>query len=323
VLIALPALSAAALAADWTVQKVDVPARVVAIEAADGDVRVNSGGLWYRLTTVDGHPALTFMDGPKKPALPEGALPEGRIATGTRDIARAWLAEPTDRYGQSALGGKTAAGSVVIETRDGKRQTVRLGDDSVFEDLVPRLADLDGDGHDEVVLVKSNVKRGSSLAVIGVRDGRYAIVAETPPAGQPQQWLNPAGIADFNGDGKLDIALVRMPDTVGQLELWTLADKRLRKTAELADVGNHVADTQTIDMSAVADFDGDGTPDLAIPSLDHSRLRLISFKDEAHEIGSIALPNKAATNLGLVNAKTPQIAAGLADGSLVLVERPQ
>ena len=43
----------------------------------------------------------------------------------------------------------------MIETRAGKRFTVRLKDDAVFEDLAPRLVDLDGDGRDEIVLVKS------------------------------------------------------------------------------------------------------------------------------------------------------------------------
>ena len=147
----------------------------------------------------------------------------------------------------------------------------------MFEDLEPRLADLDGDGHDEIVVVKSYLKRGSSLAVIAVRNGKYEIVAETPPIGRPHAWLNPAGIADFNGDGKIDIALVRMPHAVGTLELWSWADRSLRKTAELPDVANHIAGTRALDMSATADFDGDGIADLALPSFDRNRLRIVAF----------------------------------------------
>ena len=142
------------------------------------------------------------------------------------------------------LGDEIEAGSLVIEARDGKRHIVQLGADAVFEDLEPRLADLDGDGHDEIIVVKSYLKRGSSLAVIALQDGKYQIVAETPPIGRPQRWLNPAGIADFNGDGKADIALVRMPHSLGRLELWSWRDRQLRKTAELADAANHVAGTR-------------------------------------------------------------------------------
>ena len=107
----------------------------------------------------------------------------------------------------------------------------------MFEDLEPRLADLDGDGHDEIVVVKTYLKRGSSLAVIAERNGKYDIVAETPPLGAPHRWLDPAGIADFNGDGKIDIALVRQPHVVGSLELWSWDDKSFAKGRRTARRG--------------------------------------------------------------------------------------
>lgn len=315
----------AAQAAEWRLQKLDSPARVMAIETVGGDVHVNAGGLWYRLSLATGKPALTFIEDVPKPALPEGALPDSRVAIGTHDIARAWLAEPTPRYDHGVLGDPIEAGSLTVEPRDGKPQTVRLKGDAVFEDLEPRLADLDGDGDDEIVIVKSYLKRGSSLAVIAARKGRYQIVAETPPLGEPHRWLDPAGIADFNGDGKIDIALVRQPHVVGALELWTFTGGEMSKTGELGNAANHIAGTRAIDMSAVGDFDGDGIADLAVPSLDRSRLRLIGFTPEAHEIAGVALPAKAATDLGLVAAKSgpPALALGLDDGTLALIRHAQ
>ena len=217
-----------------------------------------------------------------------------------RDIARAWLAEPTTRYDHGVLGDKIEAGALVIESRDGKTHTLRLKRDAVFEDLEPRLVDLDGDGHDEIVVVKSYLKRGSALAVVALRKGRYEIVAETPPLGAPHRWLNPAGIADFTGDGKTDIALVRQPHVVGELELWRYADGNLRKTAALPGTANHIIGTRALHMSAVADFDGDGIMDIALPSLDRRHLRIVSFAPQAREIASIALPAKAVTNLALI-----------------------
>ena len=144
----------------------------------------------------------------------------------------------------------------------------------------------------------------------------------------PHRWLNPAGIGDFNGDGKTDIALVRQPHVVGELELWTWNGGALRKTAGLADTANHIAGTRALHMSAAADFDGDGILDLALPSLDRSRLRLIAFapKDsKPREIASVALPAKAVTNIGLVAIEggPPALTVGLADGSLVVVRRAQ
>jgi len=312
-----------ARAFEWRLHEIAAPARVNAIDASHGDVRVDAGGLWYRFTLDGEKPVFTFIDAPRKQTHPPGALPDGRVVSGTRDIARAWLAEPTDRYDHGVLGDRIEAGGLVIERRAGGLQTVRLPPDTVFEDLHPRLADLDGDGHDEIVVVKSYLKRGSALAVIAARKDRYTIVAETPPLGGPHRWLDPAGIADFNGDGKTDIALVRQPHVVGRLELWSWSDGRLHKSDEIGDAANHIAGARAIDMSAVADFDGDGIADIAIPSLDRKRLRLISFAPKAHEIARMPLPAKAVTNIALVPIKgnPPAIALGLANGRLALMTR--
>jgi len=310
----------AAPAAEWKLETLTAPARVMAVETVDGKVRINAGGLWYEFVPDAGKPWLRFIDKPEQPKLPEGALPGSRVAVGTHDIARAWLAQPTERYDHGILGDRIEAGSLIIETRDGQRHEVKLDDDAVFEDLEPRIADIDGDNHDDVVLVKSYLRRGSALAVIAERRGRYQIVAETPPLGAPHRWLDPVGIADFTGDGRNDVAFVRQPHAVGMLELWTWSNGALHKAAEIPDAANHIAGTRAIDMSAVGHFDGDATADIAIPSLDRSRLRLISFEPNPREITSIALPAKAVTDFGLDRSgKNNAIVFGLANGALAVV----
>ncbi|HZL31617.1 MAG TPA: VCBS repeat-containing protein [Pseudolabrys sp.] len=315
----------AAQAGEWRAERVDTPARVTAIETVDGKPYVNAGGLWYLIGYAERGAALTFVERAPRAKQPEGALPDGRVAIGTRDISRAWLSEPTTRYDHGILGDNIEAGALTIETRDGKLHSVRLKDDAVFEDLEPRIADLDGDGRDEVIVVKSYLKRGSALAIIGLRKGRdlgrYEIVAETPPLGGPHRWLNPAGIADFTGDGKPDIALVRQPHVIGELELWSFSEGRLRKVASLPSAANHIAGTRALAMSAVADFNGDAIADLALPSLDRSHIRIVTFAAQAREIASVALPDKAVTNLAVVAkiSGPPPVAVGLSDGSLMLI----
>lgn len=322
VTLAIGTYAGACQAAEWQVQVVETPARVFAIDTINGRAAVNAGGLWYDLSASDGQIKLKFIDRRDDDDHPSGALPGGRIVTGSHDIMRAWLAEPTPRYDHGILGDPVEAGSLMIQGRDGRLQSVRLKDDAVFEDREPRLADLDDDGHDEVLLVKSYLKRGSALAVVGLRNGKYDILAETPPIGRPHAWLNPAGIADYNGDGKTDIAFVRMPHVVGALELWTWTDRKLRKITEIADVANHIAGTQAIRMSATADFDSDGVPDLAIPSFNRGRLRILAFAPQPHDIATIALPAKVVTNLALMpvgGGMPPMIALGLSNGSLVVI----
>jgi hypothetical protein len=141
---------------------------------------------------------------------PPGALPDLRIATGAGRIAEAWFADPTTRYKHFVLGANYEAASLVVRLRDGTTRKLQLPSDSVFEDREPRLADLDGDGIDEIIVVRTYLDRGAALAVVALRDDKLKIIAETPPTGRPNTWRNPAGIADFDGDGRLDIAEVQM-----------------------------------------------------------------------------------------------------------------
>ena len=192
--------------AEWRAEMVPTPGRVTSIEVLGAETRVAIGSNWYRIAATAGtlvpSPAHSF------PAVPPGGLSDGRVATSDRAIARAWLADPTDRYRHGVLGDVVEAGSVVIERSDGRIGTVTSGASAVFEDLLPRIAILDG--VDRVVVVKSYLERGSALAIIDAETMK--IIAETPPIGHAHAWLNPAGIADFDGSGTTDVAVQDLND---------------------------------------------------------------------------------------------------------------
>jgi len=52
-------------------------------------------------------------------------------------------------------------------------------------------------------------------------------------------------------------------------------------------------------LSAVADFNGDGVADLAIPSLDRRSLRLITFKGDVRELARKSLPSPALSDFAI------------------------
>jgi hypothetical protein len=320
--IAVVAGSAPAAAAEWTLQIIPAAGPVKAIETVDNAAAIAIGSGWYRVQADGNRMRLVATATPARHPLPAGALPDGRLAAGHRTIARAWLAEPTRRYDHGVLGDAIEAASLVVERRDGQRDTVRLGADAVFEDLSPRIADL-GDGGEKLVVVKSYLKRGSALAVIGERNGRFAVLAETPPIGTAHRWLNPAGIADFDGDGTVDIALVRMPHALGRLELWSWRQGGLHKTMEPSNVSNHFIGSRALHMSAVADFDGDSHPDLAIPSFSRRELRIVAFAPRLREIARLPLPARAVSDFALIkdSAGHPAVLLALENGALVLVRR--
>ncbi len=99
-------------------------------------------------------------------------LPHSRVAQGTRDLARAWLAAPTRRYGHAVLGDDLEAGELRVQMHSDRTLAATLSDDCVFEDLVPRLVDLDTDGRDEVVVAQSCHSTGAMITVWGEANGR-------------------------------------------------------------------------------------------------------------------------------------------------------
>lgn len=111
-------------------------------------------------------------------------------------------------YGHGALPDGEYSGLEVTSTSGTHR--VRL-EGQVFEDTAPRLADLDGDGAPEVVTVVSIFDQGAQVMVWGLRDGALAPLVWNTPIGTRHRWLAIAGIADLDGDGRMEIAYVDRP----------------------------------------------------------------------------------------------------------------
>jgi hypothetical protein len=222
--------------------------------------------------------------------------------------------------------GNTAeAGGVRVRLKDGRVLTHLLGDDQVFEDDAPRLADFDDDGTEELVLVLTSLRAGASMAVFAVGAGGIELRARTPFIGQPNRWLNPAGIADFDGDGRLEIALVQMPHLAKRLELWRLEGSVLERVLAFDDVTNHRIGSVHTDMSAVAEVDGDGVADLVIPDGARGMLRILSFASgRTKVIADVPLPGLADGPVAATMAgEELRLTARLEDGTTYSVTVPR
>ncbi len=256
---------------------------------------------------------------------PADALPDGHPAHGTRNIRTVWLVGQTSRYAHGVLGDAVEAGGLEVLLADGRRLRLELGRDSVFEDLTPRLADLDGDGRDEIIVVRSYLDRGAALAVYGVVGGRLALLAETAPIGRPNRWLNPVGAADLDGDGTLEIAYVETPHIGGTLRIVVYDDGRLVERASLTGFSNHAIGSRALGLSALLDLDGDGLPDMIVPDAGRRALRVLAF-DGARLVAraTFDLPAPAAGDFVAGDRDGDgrvEVAVPLADGRVALLGR--
>lgn len=207
----------------------------------------------------------------------QNQLPHSRVARGEHDIAVAYLANPTERYRHGVLGDRLEGASMIVYTRDSQRMQLDLPKDRVFEDLEPRLADLDDDARDEIIVVESDARLGASLAVYGLRDGRLMPLSRGPFIGTANRWLNPLGIGDFDGDGRADLAAVVTPHIGGVLKVYRYTPGALTLIAETDGVSTHRHGSTELGMGAVVSVKS-GAARLLVPDNTHRRLRLLAIK---------------------------------------------
>lgn len=160
-----------------------------------------------------------------------------------QQITAARLTAPTLRYAHGVFGDDTSYGALVLEVTgcagcadpDNREITLNLPDDRVFEDRQARLADLDGDGQAEVVVVETDIRLGATLAIYDATGKRAA----TAPVGQTRRWLAPAGIGDFDGDGRVEIAYVDRPHLAKELVFVRYEGGLLTEIARAPGLTNH------------------------------------------------------------------------------------
>jgi hypothetical protein len=259
---------------------------------------------------------------PKSVALPKGTLPDGVVTRGNGEIRKAWLIRPVRRYGHGVLGDKIEAGGVRVETDRGQQFTYLLTEDEVFEDRYARIADLDGDGHDEVIIVNSHLAKGAALAVFGIRKGALIRLARTPFIGTAHRWLNPAGIADFDSDGRKEIAIVVTPHIGGTLQFWDYSKGKLRLQAKRFGFSNHFIGSRIQMMSTILQKPGGGKPILVLPGAKRNALYGITLAK-----GKISVEWKHVLSAQVVTEivqtastkKIPAIAAGLSNNTMIVL----
>ena len=259
---------------------------------------------------------------PDRREIAPNGLPDGRVTVANGNIAAAWYSEPTKRYAHGVLGDAVEAGALKVRNKSGKTFTFRLSSTQVFEDIAPRLADLDGDGKTEVIAILSSKDQGGSIAIFQLNGNAFLKVAQSPFIGRPNRWLNIAEIDTFFGGARPVIAAVITPHLRGLLHFYQFKNNQLKLIARGQGFSNHFIGSNELRLSAVGDVNKNDIPDLAIPSLSRNELVILGMnQNKMVELARARLPariNRAIAYKPKADG-TPRFFVGLDDQKIYSV----
>lgn len=312
-----------AAGAAWVEHAVPLDGPIVELRQDGDEVFVRNGG-WQRLVVCDTGVCATTGEPFEPEPAPDG-LPGWTVTTTDAGggVRRAWYAEPTDRYPHGVFGRPENAGALVVEDERGRDTIWRLPADNVFEDLAPRIADFDGDGQNDVLVIRSSARAGAQIVVYRLAGGTLIESAATTPIGRPNGWLSIAGIDDYSGNGRPGIALVKTPHIGGELELLSFDRRQLRPVGRpLQGFSNHVFGSLEASLSASAPVTSDRIQDLVLPGADRRSLKFVTAAGGSLRlIEEVPLDGAIVTAIGVLDEDGPIFLMGLEDGRLILVRQ--
>lgn len=91
-------------------------------------------------------------------------MPEQEIAISRDKQVYAQYAKPVGRYSHGILGDSLEASQLVV-VQNNSFYEITLGDLYVFEDIRPRLYDVDNDNELEFITIRTHIDKGAGIAV--------------------------------------------------------------------------------------------------------------------------------------------------------------
>jgi len=247
------------------------------------------------------------------------ALHDSRIVVGRNGLA-AMMTDPTERLNHAVIGDGVEAETVtVIDPGAGEVVAVLdAPDNTVFEAISPLWADVDGDGAEEILVTASDGDAGARLVVYRT-DG--SILAQSPAIGRGNRWLNQLGVAPLGPGGEIEVVEVRTPHIGGVVGWYRLEGDQLVRQNTASEYSTHGIFSRNLDEGLIVDANGDGRPDVVVPTQDDTRLVALSRTADGSEIvGVVDLPARPSSNLAGVSRPdgTASLALATEDGQMLL-----
>lgn len=183
-------------------------------------------------------------------------LPEADISISLDNQIYAQYAGPTDRYQHGILGDRIEASQLVV-VKDDIFYERSLSEDYVFEDIRPRLYDVDGDNELEFITIRSHVSQGAGIVIYKIINDALVEYASVVEIGIPNRWLNIVAINDLDDDGTVELSWIQTPHIGGILKVAKISSGELQVIDETEQFSNHSIGERNLCLSTLTEQSGE------------------------------------------------------------------
>ena len=265
-------------------QKFEYDIKAKSVHLQDGILYIKTKKKKYKqILFKEGQIEIADFTPPKKEKRPRRILRDGLVTKSDKNIKQAWLYKQTLDYDHEILGDNIEAKAIALLLQNDKKVTYSLDENHVFEDRKIRLYDINGDGQEEMFVIKTHLEKGASLAMFEVKDEKITQTATTGYLNRSYRWLNVVGFSDLNGNGKQNIALIKTPHIGGILTIYEFEKNALKEIYSRYGFTNHYIGSRELDMSAVADFDDDKMDEMVLVDMKAKKIKIVSFKNNKYK----------------------------------------
>ncbi|MEL6308840.1 MAG: hypothetical protein AAFQ52_11910 [Chloroflexota bacterium] len=244
---------------------------------------------------------------------------DARIVVSDDNRIAVYAGATNERYVHGIMGDDIEGSEVVIlQIVDGAfeiLERITLTGDAVYEGLSPMWADVNGDGAQDLITTVSDSQSGSRIrAYIFTDEGVQTV--DGVPIGRGNRWQHQLVWASFAPDGTFELVEVLTPHIGGVVRFYQYQGDRLEIVAELSGYTSHVIGSRNLDMAVAGDFNGDGIPEIVLPSQDRMTIAGIQRTETgATVVWQLPLNAPVVTNLAAYETETGlALATGLQSG---------
>jgi hypothetical protein len=199
-------------------------------------------------------------------------LPERVIHTSPDGRFYAQYAKPTTAYHHAILG-DAIEGKQLVFVADSIFYEILLEEDYVFEDIAPRIMDIDGDGRPEIITIRTHKSYGAGIAIYKAQENGLSEFARVKEIGTRFRWLNIVAIADLDNDGITELAWIETPHIGGTLKIAKIKKGILEVVDEAWQFSNHAIGERNLCLSVLSNFNRRKT--IYVPN--QSRTKIVGF----------------------------------------------